>query len=92
MMAEWNSKIGELEGVSSETLERIDRVSRRSKDGRVPRFLQYVMLTRTGPAGARRVDPGQTITRARASDIMITPAFIRSGTSLNTRLPSLVCV
>ncbi len=36
--------LGELEGVSEETLQRIDRVSRPSKDGPIPRFPQDVML------------------------------------------------
>jgi hypothetical protein len=36
--------LGELEGVSEETLERIDHVSRPSGDGPIPRFTQDVML------------------------------------------------
>jgi hypothetical protein len=36
--------LGELEGVSSETLERIDHVSRPSKDGPIPRYLDDVQL------------------------------------------------
>ena len=36
--------LGELEGVSSETLERIDYVSRPSGDGPIARFPQDVML------------------------------------------------
>ena len=36
--------LGELEGVSEETLERIDRVSRPTGDGPIPRFPQDVML------------------------------------------------
>jgi hypothetical protein len=36
--------LGELEGVSEETLERIDRVSLPSGDGPIPRFPQNVML------------------------------------------------
>ena len=36
--------LGELEGVSEETLERIDHVSRPSGDGPVPRNPQDVML------------------------------------------------
>ena len=36
--------LGELEGVSEETLERIDHVSRPSGDGPIPRFPQDVML------------------------------------------------
>jgi hypothetical protein len=36
--------LGELEGVSEETLRRIDRVSRPSGDGPVPRFPEDVML------------------------------------------------
>ena len=36
--------LGELEGVSEETLERIDHVSRPSADGPVPRYPQDVML------------------------------------------------
>jgi hypothetical protein len=36
--------LGELEGVSEETLERIDHVSRPSGDGPVPRFPEDVML------------------------------------------------
>jgi hypothetical protein len=36
--------LGELEGVSEETLGRIDRVSRPTGDGPVPRFPQDVML------------------------------------------------
>ena len=36
--------LGELEGVSEETLERIDRVSRPSGDGPVPRYERDVML------------------------------------------------
>ena len=33
MTTDWNPKIGELEGVSEETLKRIDYVSRPSGDG-----------------------------------------------------------
>lgn len=36
--------LGELEGVSEETLERIDHVSRPTKDGPVPRHPEDVML------------------------------------------------
>jgi hypothetical protein len=36
--------LGELEGVSEETLERIDRVSRPSGDGPIARFPEDVML------------------------------------------------
>jgi hypothetical protein len=36
--------LGELEGVSEETLERIDHISRPSGDGPVPRFPEDVML------------------------------------------------
>jgi hypothetical protein len=36
--------LGELEGVSEETLRRIDHVSRPTKDGPIPRFPQDVML------------------------------------------------
>ncbi len=36
--------LDELEGVSTETLERIDQVSRPSGDGPIPRFPQDVML------------------------------------------------
>jgi hypothetical protein len=36
--------LGELEGVSEETLERIDHVSRPSGDGPIARFPQDVML------------------------------------------------
>jgi hypothetical protein len=36
--------VGELEGVSEETLERIDHVSRPSGDGPVPRYPEDVML------------------------------------------------
>jgi hypothetical protein len=36
--------LGELEGVSEETLERIDHVSRPSGDGPVPRYERDVML------------------------------------------------
>jgi hypothetical protein len=36
--------LGELEGVSEETLERIDHVSRPSGDGPIPRYPQDVML------------------------------------------------
>ena len=36
--------LGELEGVSEETLRRIDRVSRPSMDGPVPRYPNDVML------------------------------------------------
>jgi hypothetical protein len=39
-----NLKTGELEGISAETLERIDHVSRPSGDGPVPRYPQDVML------------------------------------------------
>ena len=37
-------ELGELEGVSEETLERIDHVSQPSGDGPVPRYPQDVML------------------------------------------------
>ena len=36
--------LGELEGVSEETLRRIDHISRPTGDGPVPRFPQEVML------------------------------------------------
>jgi hypothetical protein len=36
--------LGELEGVSEETLQRIDHVSRPSGDGPVPRYPEDVML------------------------------------------------
>jgi hypothetical protein len=36
--------LGELEGVSEETLERIDHVSRPTGDSPIPRFPQDVML------------------------------------------------
>ena len=36
--------LGDLEGVSEETLERIDHVSRPSGDGPIPRYPQDVML------------------------------------------------
>ena len=36
--------LGELEGVSEETLERIDHVSRPTSAGPIPRFPQDVML------------------------------------------------
>jgi len=36
--------LDELEGVSEETLEHIDRVSRPSGDGPIPRFSDNVML------------------------------------------------
>jgi hypothetical protein len=36
--------LGELEGVSEETLRRIDRVSRPTGDGSIPRLPQDVML------------------------------------------------
>jgi hypothetical protein len=36
--------LGKLEGVSEETLERIDHVSRPSGDGPIPRYPQDVML------------------------------------------------
>jgi hypothetical protein len=36
--------LGELEGVSEETRERIDHVSRPSGDGPIPRYPQDVML------------------------------------------------
>jgi hypothetical protein len=36
--------LGDLEGVSEETLERIDHVSRPSGDGPIPRFPEDVML------------------------------------------------
>jgi hypothetical protein len=85
MKAEWNSKIGELEGVSSETLERIDRVSRRSEDGRVPRFPQYVMLTRAGPAGARRIGPGQTTVSGRRKEGKLTPPWWERGSREDRR-------
>jgi len=36
--------LGDLEGVSEETLERIDHISRPSGDGPIPRFPEDVML------------------------------------------------
>ena len=42
--AQLRELLGELEGVSEETLEKIDRVSRPSGDGPVPRFREDVML------------------------------------------------
>jgi hypothetical protein len=42
--AQLRELLGELEGVSEETLRRIDRVSRPTKDGPVPRYPQDVML------------------------------------------------
>jgi hypothetical protein len=42
--AQLRELLDELEGVSEETLRRIDYVSRPSKDGPVPRFPQDVML------------------------------------------------
>ena len=42
--AQLRELLGELEGVSEETLRRIDRVSRPSMDGPVPRHPNDVML------------------------------------------------
>ena len=42
--AQLRELLGELEGVSEETLRRIDRVSRPSMDGPVPRYPNDVML------------------------------------------------
>jgi hypothetical protein len=42
--AQLREVLGELEGVSEETLERIDQVSRPSGDGPVPHYERDVML------------------------------------------------
>jgi hypothetical protein len=42
--AQLRKVLGELEGVSEETLERIDHVSRPSGDGPVPRYERDVVL------------------------------------------------
>jgi hypothetical protein len=58
--------LGELEGVSEETLERIDHVSRPSGDGPVPRFSAgRDVLRASGPSGARRERPGWAATASR---------------------------
>jgi hypothetical protein len=44
--AQLREVLGRLQGVSEETLERIDRVSRPSGDGPIPRYPEDVMLYR----------------------------------------------
>lgn len=52
--------MGELEGISAETLERIDHVFRPSGDGPIPRFFAgRDALRASSRSGARRERPGE---------------------------------
>jgi hypothetical protein len=67
MLAEWfdsaslrlREALGELEGVSPETLQRIDHISRYQRRPRAARPDVYAGVSAAGLAGARRERPGR---------------------------------
>jgi len=70
--------LGELEGVSDETLKRIDHVSRPSGDGPIARFPGgRDALRAPGPSGACRERPGEAANEqhTESKESKLTPSW-----------------